>query len=322
MSFSRHPLFFVLPILMFFGGAVVADDGKRSLTAEDVLNITWAVRPEVSPDGSQVVYSVIETKDGKRQTTHWLSATTGGASPQQVLAEFSGVSHIRWSRNGRMLAFLAVNKDSGAGKQLFVGLADGTNPRRISAMPNGVSDYRWSADSTTIGFLADERPQESTNIVVAGHERLPRTALWTIDIDGGEPERISSDDQHVIDFAWSPDGASFATLIETSQRVDVPSTSLIIQRRGDGATVRSPREERNRWMRPRMVAGRQARRSGSSLSPQTISPPGFIRGRRWRAAVPVCRLSCHSHRSNRMGGGFSPLVRPLRGEDSESTRSA
>jgi dipeptidyl aminopeptidase/acylaminoacyl peptidase len=217
------------------------DDGKRTLTAEDVLNVTWAVRPEVSPDGRRVLYFVLETNDGERLTTVWMSATTEGATARQVLAGFRGVSQARWSPSGEKLAFLARANDApaGGGKQLFIGNGDATEPRRVTTMPNGVVDYRWSPDSSSLAFTADERRQEPTRIVVVGRD-TPRTALWVLDLNDREPRRVSSDDQHVVDFAWSPDGEQFAAMVAKSIPSDgvVLPTSLLILRRADGTTVR------------------------------------------------------------------------------------
>jgi dipeptidyl aminopeptidase/acylaminoacyl peptidase len=220
-------------------GNAPADDVLRSLTAEDVLNITWAVRPELSPDGSRVLYTVIETKDGKRATTHWLSAVAEGASPERILAGQKGASHLRWSPDGRRLAFLESDPEAGKGKQLFVANADASGSGRLTAMPNGVVDYQWSADSAELAFTADERPQEPATIVVAGSD-APQTALWTIGLDDAEPRKITSDDQHVVDFAWSPDGKQFAVLAARSVPIDdvIYPTSLVIINRSDGSNVR------------------------------------------------------------------------------------
>lgn len=215
-------------------------DAKRSLKAEDVLNLTWALAPDVSPDGTHLLYSVLEKKDGRRVYTKWLSKTSKGATPQQVLTEFKGVRSLRWSPNGKLLAFLAIDKNAGNGRQLFVSNSDTTKARRITAMPSGIGNYRWSSDSTTLAFTADERPRQSTNIVVVGSV-VPRMAVWTIDtgIDA-KPRRITPEDHHVIDFAWSPSGEQFAVSMARSSlnKVASPPASLKIVRRSDGTTIR------------------------------------------------------------------------------------
>ena len=229
----------LLLTLFLLGNAASADDDRRYLRAEDVLDVTWAVGPKVSPDGFHVLYTVIETSDGQRATTHWLSAFTEAASPRRVLPELRGMSGFRWSPDGRMLAFLATDRPTGGGKQLFVANGDATGHRQMTAMPNGVVDFRWSADSTMLAFSADERPQEATSIIVVGRS-APRTALWTIAVDDSELRQITSDDQHVLDFAWSPDGGQFAVLVtrsESSANVVLP-TSLVILHGSDGSTDR------------------------------------------------------------------------------------
>lgn len=221
-------------------GDVLAGDGRLPLAAEDILDITWVGRPEVSPDGSHVLYVVHDVKDGQRRSAVWMLETSVGSTPRTALAELSGVSLLRWSPDGAKLAFLATADEPVRASQLFVSDADGTARRRLTTMPNGVVDYRWSADSTTLAFTADERPQVPSEILIVGQE-APRTALWSIALGETEPRRISADDQHVVDFAWSPDGEHFAALVAESRPIDgvVLPMSLVILRRADGTTVRT-----------------------------------------------------------------------------------
>jgi dipeptidyl aminopeptidase/acylaminoacyl peptidase len=232
---------FLAVFLYILPSHTLGAEKKQRLTAEDILAITWAMQPELSPDGSQLLYKVLEKKVGQRHTTVWKSATKDNATPKQVLSELKGVNHLRWSPDAKRLAFLASGK---TGRQLFVANADVTNAHPVTDMPNGVERFRWSADSTTIAFTADERPKKPSNIVVVGSVRH-RAALWTVAVNRDEhdyiaPKRITFGDDHVIDFAWSPDGQEFAVAIAKSDSSEFtsPPAVLKILRRSDGKTVR------------------------------------------------------------------------------------
>lgn len=215
------------------------DGGKPRLTPEDVLNITWGIRPHLSPDGPRIVYSVIESVTGKRQASHWLSECSAGVSARRVFAEFAGVGSITWSPNGEALAFLGRDSDAEDGRQLFVADAEASEVRCLTKKPNGIVSFRWSSDSKSIAFSADDRIREPTSVIVVDAE-VPRDSLWTIDLDVAELHRVTIETQHVMDYAWSPSGQEFAVLVAEPDinEAAAPRVSLRIVHRSDGSTVR------------------------------------------------------------------------------------
>jgi dipeptidyl aminopeptidase/acylaminoacyl peptidase len=146
---------------------------------------------------------------------------------------------MQWSPDGSKLAFLANDTAAGSGKQIFVTKRDATELRPVTAMVNGVARFRRSADSQMLAFTADERPQRTSQIIVVGTD-APRHALWTIGEDEETPLRITSNDQNIIDFAWSPSGTQIAALVAKVSEIDtaVFPTTLVILDRGDGRIVR------------------------------------------------------------------------------------
>src|ERR1041384_5863787 len=64
-----------------------AKDGKKLLTATDLLRVNGVSAPRISPDGARVVYTVSEVKMEKdkewKSTTHvWVVPTGGGKARQ------------------------------------------------------------------------------------------------------------------------------------------------------------------------------------------------------------------------------------------------
>src|ERR1041384_4207070 len=64
-----------------------AKDGKKLLTATDLLRINGVSAPRISPDGARVAYTANEVKMEKdkewKQTTHvWVVSTGGGQTRQ------------------------------------------------------------------------------------------------------------------------------------------------------------------------------------------------------------------------------------------------
>jgi dipeptidyl aminopeptidase/acylaminoacyl peptidase len=75
-------------------------------------------------------------------------------------------------------------------------------------MPNGVNTLAWSPDSQRLAFTSLEGPEPAPDPIVVTPGR--HTRLWTVALAGGQPEPVTPDNLTVWDYAWSPDGASFA----------------------------------------------------------------------------------------------------------------
>ena len=170
---------FLLASVCLISISARADEAGPGLQPEDILNLTWAIHPEVSPDGAQLLYTVFAWRDGQRTYSKWLTEAVAGSTPRQILDDVKGVTSVRWSPDGKMTSFLATGSSVGQGKQLYIAKADASAARCLTAMPNGIGNYRWSADSKAIAFTADERPQEQSNIVVVGSSAA-RAALWKV----------------------------------------------------------------------------------------------------------------------------------------------
>jgi hypothetical protein len=77
-------------------------DGKKLLTALDLLKINAVSAPRISPDGSRVAYTVAETKmekdkEWKMVTQVWAVPVSGGKARQYTRA-----TKARLRRNGRL----------------------------------------------------------------------------------------------------------------------------------------------------------------------------------------------------------------------------
>src|SRR5690242_5215454 len=80
---------------------------QKPITVDDVMDIVGASNPEISPDGSWIIYSRSELnwKDNKRQSSVWIISTDG--KEHFRLTSHESDSAFSWAPDGKTIAFLS-----------------------------------------------------------------------------------------------------------------------------------------------------------------------------------------------------------------------
>jgi dipeptidyl aminopeptidase/acylaminoacyl peptidase len=138
---------------------------KRSITEKDLFNFVWIADPQVSPDGSHVVFTRVVT-DEKRtgyETSIWMVATSGTETPLRLTNGKHDV-HARWSPDGKYIAFVRGGEKDDSGKprpaQIAILSLAGGEARIITDLPKGAAAAVWSPDSKRIAFLSSTTPED------------------------------------------------------------------------------------------------------------------------------------------------------------------
>jgi dipeptidyl aminopeptidase/acylaminoacyl peptidase len=126
-----------------------AADAPHPFDAKDLVMMDRVSDPRLSPDGSQLAFSVRETDYAANKAVNniWvLDLDKRGADPRK-LAEGSSA---RWAADGKSLYFLADKSDS---SQLWnIGVAAGAAPTQVSSYPLDVDNFRLSPDGKSVLF--------------------------------------------------------------------------------------------------------------------------------------------------------------------------
>jgi len=139
---------------------------KRLITDKDLFRFQWIGDPQVSPDGSHVVFvrvTVNEKKDNY-DTALWMVSTTGSDAPVR-LTNGKHDSEPRWSPDGKWIAFVrGSNEPPKDGKpqpsQLALLSLTGGEAWVITDLPSGVSGPVWSPNGKQLAFQTDVNPDD------------------------------------------------------------------------------------------------------------------------------------------------------------------
>src|SRR3954468_20695047 len=99
----------LLVFLVSLAFALPAFAAGRPMTVDDLLAVKSVADPQVSPDGTQVVYVVteIDRATDKSDSDLWLVALDGG-EPKRLTTSAGVDNHPRWSPDGKSIAFVST----------------------------------------------------------------------------------------------------------------------------------------------------------------------------------------------------------------------
>ena len=144
--------------IVFVAAAPSSAPDRRPITETDLFKFVWAADPQISPNGSQVLFvrvNVNEDKD-RYETQIFVVPSDGSAQPRPLTSGRSDRAP-RWAPNGRDIAFVRTPEPvDGKPKppQIYLISMDGGEARALTEAPKGASSPVWSPDGRTIAFVS------------------------------------------------------------------------------------------------------------------------------------------------------------------------
>ncbi|MBP9998295.1 MAG: S9 family peptidase [Bacteroidales bacterium] len=121
------------------------------MTPEVLLSLGRLSDPQLSPDGSLILYGVSYTSVAENRSCRNLFVCNADGSDRVQISKFGkSVSNARWSKDGKHIYFLQ-------GGQLWKAAFKGNRlgrKTRVSDVPAGISDYKISPDASQIMYVS------------------------------------------------------------------------------------------------------------------------------------------------------------------------
>ena len=127
--------------------------------ASDIMTpeVLWSFgrigEPDISPDGTKVLYSVTNynIEENKSYRDLYVVAVNGG-TPVRVTSTPEKESSAIWRPDGKKIGYLSSKSGE---MQLWEMNPDGTEPVQVSEIKGGISGFKYSPDITKVLFTAD-----------------------------------------------------------------------------------------------------------------------------------------------------------------------
>ena len=217
---------------------------QQPLSLEQYLDMETVSNPQISPDGTQIVYTrgwVDKINDRRQSSLHIMNAD--GSRPRHLL-EGSGA---QWSPDGTRILFTAPGEPQGS--QIFVRWMDAEGAvTQVTRLERGPSNPVWSPDGEWIAFTSRVRDradfagvplparpeganwvQEPKVVERAAYKRDRQgyvdtgwTHVFVVPAEGGTPRQLTDGDWNHSSIQWSPDGTEIYFTSFRDENADRP----------------------------------------------------------------------------------------------------
>lgn len=171
--------------------AFQSDKPADRFTLENIFDLEYAVDPQISPDGQQVVYvrSFMDIMQDRRRSNLW-TINFDGTRHRPLTSGNNNNFSPRWSPGGDRLLF-ASTKDGG-GVELYMRWMDTGQTAKITNLTHSPGGLSWSPDGEWIAFTMFVPSTSKPMVSLSGK---PEGAEWAA------PARVIDDLQYRADGA-------------------------------------------------------------------------------------------------------------------------
>ena len=190
---------------------------QRPMSIVDLISVPALSTPQLSPDGSQVVYVQADADwTANKRVSHLWRVRTDGTGTAQLTSGKDGESQPRWSPDGKWIAFVG-KRDGAETAQVHLLPLDGGEARALTTHATAASSPAWSPDGRYVYFMAEDAKsaeqlarEKDKDDVYAFDENMAMRHLWRIDVATRAESRVTSGDFSILTYELSTDGRRIA----------------------------------------------------------------------------------------------------------------
>jgi dipeptidyl aminopeptidase/acylaminoacyl peptidase len=218
---------------------------RRPVTPEDLLQLHVVSDPQISPDGSTILFAKKHVGErNEYETNLWLVATAdsrdrSSSAPRQFTSGKRD-AHGRWSPDGKQVAFISARDKPKP--QIFLMAATGGEATPLTKFPEGtLKSFKWSPDGRLLAVAYREtesgRTKEAEKVRESSGASTPpqviddfsyrldgdgyfcaqRFQLYLVDASTGEHRLLRRERAGSFDFDWAPDSSELVLAVNTNR---------------------------------------------------------------------------------------------------------
>lgn len=190
----------LVALTFFVSACLLASEASaqgQRLSLETYLDMESVSDPQISPDGSRIIYTRrwVDKVSDRSESSLWIMNSDGSRNRQ--LLEGSGAS---WSPDGTRILFTTQGDPNGS--QVFVRWMDDEGAvTQITRLEQGPSDPSWSPNGEWIAFRS--RVDDQVEFASIQLPNRPDGATWTDPPKVVDRLRYKRDRQGYIDTGWT-----------------------------------------------------------------------------------------------------------------------
>lgn len=248
-----------IPVLALIAALSAAEDVRKTIQPDDIVNLRTVQDPRISPDGKHVLFTVGWSRAaGEPEVSVIYIVPADGTGPARPFILGNGTdASPRWSPDGRTVAFISnrnsplagdlskavvsVSDASPAGegpvaeesgnrersRQVWTIPASGGEAVPLTSLPGDVSQFEWSPDGREIALLVPdpETEREKADRLakrdwIEVDKNYKLSHLWICDLDSRTAKKESLPGLNISGLEWSPDGRRMALRIADSPTIN------------------------------------------------------------------------------------------------------
>ena len=179
---------------------------ERGLQPEDYYSFKFISSPQISPDGSNIIFVKSEVSEDKRSrnSSIWLVKNEEGAVPRKFTSGTNDRSP-KWSPDGKQIAFIANRDDE---TKIWVIPKDGGEAKPLFESEHNISGFDWSPNGNRL-LLTMSKESEELKVESKADIRVINTSLYKANGIGILPPRrthlwvYNIEDEHLQPLTWS-----------------------------------------------------------------------------------------------------------------------